>query len=273
MKNLLTILAALLMGTQTLAAQNDNQNQTDANTTHVYNSIVSRTDDQEGRHTWNLNLLGVSSESVNISISGNNRYKSHWNSDIGIANPYFGWSELSTKDFDLRTANSLEFGFNIIENTIWNNSRSFGLEIDLGCSWTRYVLKGDNVLYNTPGGQTVCAPYIHPEGRDYSRPRLTYASWRLPVMMHIRSTRHKHMFSIGAEAELRHHLRSRIKVGHNKKYYAEGHDLNINPASCNLIVSFGTKKFSIFGRYGLTEFFDQDNTKLSAHPFMIGLRF
>lgn len=273
MKPILTIATALLLGTQTLSAQEvatDSLQQ--ASSTHVYNSIVSRTDDQEGHHTWNLNLLGIGSESVNISVTRNKR-DNLWHTDMGISNPYFGWSELSSKDFDLRAANSLEFGFNIIETKGWNKSHTFGFEIDLACSWTRYALKGDNVFYNDAAGQTLCAPFVHPEGRDYSRSRLTYASWRLPMKLNFRDKAKHQQFSIGVEAELRHHLRSRIKVGHNKKYYAEGHDLSVNPISCNLLMSYSFKDFSLFCRYGLTDFFDQDNTQLSAHPFMIGISF
>lgn len=273
MKPILTIATTLLMGTQFLSAQEvaiDSLQQ--ASSTHVYNSIVSRTDDQEGHHTWNLNLLGVGSEDINITVK-QKPCPGRSTTSMGVEHPYFGWSELSAKGFDLRATNSLEFGFNIIETKRWNQSRTFGMEIDLGISWTRYAVKGGNVFYNDPDGQTLCAPFVHPEGRDYSRSRLTYASWRLPMKLNFRDKAKHEQFSIGVEAELRHHLRSRIKVGHDKKYYAESHDLSVNPFSCNLLVSYSFKDFSFIGRYGLTDFFDQGNTKLSAHPFMIGFGF
>lgn len=237
--------------------------------TRSYNRVVSRNANDE----WCLNFLSLSnstSDATTRTAGGHAYWKTTVN--VGLDRFFFGVAGLASDDIDLKAANSLEFGFNVLNLNHWSPSRKFCLTAELNIAWTRYKLQHNDV-FQMAGDQLICAP-IQPIGGpipDYSNSRLTYASWRMPVMLHWQNRKGGLSFAAGAEAELRHHLRSRIHEGKNKKKYVDLHDLGsgINPWGLNAVASIGFKDVHLFGRYGLTEFFS-DNSLLSATPFSVG---
>lgn len=237
--------------------------------TRSYNRVVSRNANDE----WCLNFLSLSN-STSDATSRTAGGHAHWKTTVsgGIDRFFFGVAGLSSDDIDLKAGNSLEFGFSVLTMNHWSPSRKFGITAELDIAWTRYKLQHNDV-FQMAGDQLICQP-IQPIGApipDYSNSRLTYASWRVPVMLNWRNRRGGFQFAAGAEAELRHHLRSRIHEGKNKKKYVDLHDLGsgFNPWGLNVVASVGFKDVHLFGRYSLTEFFS-DNTSLSATPFSVG---
>lgn len=253
---------------------------------HVYhyNSILSKTVTTEERNDtvleskirWNLSF------SLPAALSGDNQ-KSLDGKKVNANRPmkleacypllFFGLAGLSSDDFRLKTGNSWEWGMYPISGALRFPNRSCkrasGFTAALGFSRTSYRLKGDDVFHVSDDGMTVCSPK---EDLDYHKQRLVYWSWRLPVSYQcsFRADKQVYFFSVGAEGELRHHVRSRAHVGHMRKYIIDSGSLAVNPWACNLMLQFGTDDCGVFARYALTDFFDKGSTALQGIPFMIG---
>lgn len=172
---------------------------------------------------------------------------------------------------DLNPSGSFMFGFSVWDLRAYNSHRTFGVEASIDILWTRLAVKDGNVIHRNADGILVCDRYQHPEGRSYSRSRMTYASWNLPVTLNWRIGGSK--IYAGVEGELRHHLRSRIKVDKNKKYYADSHDMNVNPWGVNAVAGVGGKAGGVFMRMALTDLFVADKSELRGAPLSVGLVF
>jgi len=237
----------------------------------VNSTFVSHNGDSEAR--WSINLLGVNA----CSSESNFDFRlHHTDDDFGTPGFYFGISNMSSNDFDLKPGNSLEFGFTPIDFAWWNNRRNFGIVSGVGISWTRYAFK-ENVCIGklTPGSKYAVYPL---DGTGNSKSRVTYASWRVPVEFAFASR--NSLATIGVEGELRHHVRNRTKFEDpisgkvtKRHHYVSDNCLGVNPWGVNAVASIGTHGVSLFGRMALTEFFDKDETDLSGTPFMVGIRF
>lgn len=253
---------------------------------HVYryNSILSKTVTTEERNDtvydfktrWNLSfslpaaLSGDNQKSVNCK-----KKNAHRPMKLEPYYPilFFGLASLSSDDFRLKTGNSWEWGMYPISGALRFPNRSCkrasGFTAALGFSRTSYRLKGDDVFHVTDDGMTVCSPK---EDLDYYKQRLVYWSWRLPVSYQcsFRADKQIYFFSVGAEGELRHHVKSRAHVGPTRKYIIDSGSLAVNPWACNLMLQFGTDDCGVFARYALTDFFDKGSTALQGTPFMVG---
>ena len=268
MKKLFTLIATAFVSVSAMAQQ--------------FNSFVSH-DSKSTDVRWSINLMGMGA--VNSNNSTSIEFGPSFDKDTFVTTGfYFGISNLATNDFDLKPGSSLEFGFSPLDFALWNRSGRFGLITNLTISWTRYKQKHDDVFIWTDGtidgaakGKMILGDkndVLLLRGiNDYSNPRMTYASWRIPVELAVSNANHNWLITAGVEGEFRHHLRQRVKYGKNKKYYLSSHDMGVNPFGVNAVASIGFKGTSIFGRVSLTDFFDKDYTNLQATPFMVGIRF
>ena len=278
----------------------DNHTDSLANTSvqevHVYNNVVSKTVNIGGngsrKHSWKLNLTGLSTtsengdEDVKLNKFGEpvsfRRHNLGWHhsTDVGFDVIYLGWTELSSSDFDLNAASSWEWGFSLFDFHAWNRRETFGVSSHLILSRSSYRLRGDDAFHLADDGDVIIDDVLKTRTDNpisYSKQRLIHWSWRVPVMLNFQ-TRHRwgqspFRVSTGAEFELRHHIRSRAKVGSDKKYYLCRRDMNINPIGCSALVSIGTDDFSIFGRYLLTDYFKSNTRNIQAEAFMVGINF
>ncbi len=260
------VLAALCMGTS--MAQEDSL--------VVYNNLLSKSVSVENgitSHKWNLNFLCLNYDNNQVTPSRGG-WTTEW--DLGPEMIYIGSTQLVGDDVKLKPASSWEWGFDLMSVETWNRRKTFGYKFGLLLTRSSYRLDGDNA-FHVVGGNTVLDNALQGHvgkgmDRDYSRQRLIYWSWRAPFVFNFQPSR-VWGFSVGAEAELRHHVRSRAKVGKEKKYYIERHDLDVNPWSCNALASINVgKDFSITARYNITDFFG-DKANFDVQPFMIGLCF
>lgn len=270
---------------------------TDSTEVHVYNNVVSKSitigSNGTEKHSWKLNLTGFSISSENEldedvkynsfgePVSNRPRHRGwHHSTEVGFDLIYVGWSELASSDFDLNAASSWEWGFSMFDFYTWNNRETFGISAHLALSRSSYRMKGDEAFHLASDGDVILDNELKTRTDnpiDYKNQRLIYWSWRVPVLLNFQ-TRHRmgqspFRFAMGADFELRHHIRSRAKVGGDRKYYLCRRDMNINPIGSNAIIAIGTEDFTIFGRYALTDFFDTNTRKIQAHPFMIGINF
>lgn len=270
MKKLFLTIAVAIFTTSSMMAQNDSIASNED--THVFNDLVSLTTsvDEEGgiTKTWNLNFLKLTSEDT---YTNNNKTAHGW-VEVGLDYAYLGFSSLANSNVGLKPANSIECGLSLASINTWNRHNTFGVSTNFILSATNYKLQDDNVFHLDNDGNTVCEP-IDKSELDYKKPRLVYMSWRMPVMLNWKFRDSHTHFSVGAEAELRHHVRSLAKVGHKKRYDVCRQDMGINPWGCNIIASYGYKDVSIVGRYSLTKFFDGEKANFDGTPFMIGVAF
>jgi len=243
----------------------------------VYNGLLSKSvyiENGKPAHKWNLNFLSLSTtpEVEVLTVHPRGGWHTEWN--VGADVVYFGSTQLAGDDIDLNPASSWEWGFDLMKVESWNRRNTFGYKFGILLSRSSYRLDGDNA-FHVVNGRTVLDDALqghvgkhHDE--DYSRQRLIYWSWRMPFVFNFQPS-NVWGFSLGAEAELRHHIRSRAKVGNEKKYYISRHNLDVNPWSCNALASVNIgHDFSITARYNLTDFFG-DKAKFDVQPFMVGL--
>lgn len=259
MKTYLTLLFALVASTATVWAQNPTETADHADL-RVYNNFVSRTS-----AGWDFNFLSISTS----DLPGPTQKRARTYSFVGVEHLYLGLNGISSTGFTTRPANSLEFGFSLCGMGAYNYSRTVGLHLALYLSLSNFRLKDNDVFQVDAAGNTFCAP-IDPSVLKYSRSRLKYNSWRLPITLSFPMQQHPFSLSAGIEPELRHHIRSRVKKGHTRRYDVVRNGLDINPWGFNVVAGIRYQDFSIIGRYSLTEFFDKDHTTLRGTPFMIG---
>ncbi len=242
--------------------------QEEASETHVYNQFVSKTVNQDNTHKWNLNFLALESTSP--------KSKNGWShsTEFGPDRIYIGFAEMAnTKGFDIKPGSSWEWGFSLMSFETWNGRENFGFSTCLELTRSSYRIKGNDAFHTDANGWTVCDDALK-QGTDplnYSKQRLIHWSWRVPVMMTFRTSGHMH-YSIGAEAELRHHVRSRANVGKQKKYYINRNSLDVEPFGYNALVAFGNDDFEVFGRYNLSDMFGK-KSMVDCQPFSIGICF
>ena len=273
MKTLCTILvlaAMWTMGSAAMAASGGSG--ASANETIVYNKLVSKSYYRDGngnvRHKWNFNFPSVE------SIAPSDKH-SHWghSSIFGPDDIYIGFAGVVADGFDVKPGGCWEWGFSLMRFTTWSPSTRFGFNASLYLTRTSYRIKGNDAFHIDGQGRTVCDDALQQGASplNYSRQRLIHWSWRVPVEMYVRTSGGVR-YSAGIEGELRHHVRSRARVGHKKKYYIDRNNLDVNPFGWNVLAGFGTDDFTVFGRYNLTDFFG-DKSLVDAQPFTVGINF
>lgn len=230
----------------------------------VYNHFLSRTNG-----TWNFNFLSISNESKT-----NDKGRSCTTSQlVGIDNFYVGLTGLKdVKGFEFQQSRSMELGFDILTLKHYPRSQRFALLASLGLSWSRYMTQHNQVFQLSDNGDLYCGEWLDAK-KSFSRARLTYVSWRMPIMLQWASSNNNFKFAAGAELENRHHVRSRVKYGNTKRYDVLRHDMDVNPWGCNALVRLSFHDISLYGRYSLTPLFGTNHTALEGTPFSVGLSF
>lgn len=236
-------------------------------TTKVYNNFLSRTDG-----IWNLDFLSISTDMNKEDEWEYGTKHTRIYADLGPQDVWLSYSGLAnTKGFDQQVGHSLEFGFNLGRMQHWNASRTVGVQTSIGLSWNRYQTADKGVFQIDGNGDMFIGPWTTPRGdQNYSRSRLTYVSWRVPVMLQFQDRNQRNCFSVGVEGELRHHLRSRVRYAGHKRYDVERHNIPVNPWGLNAIAMYSIGDFGIFGRCALTDFFKDNKNGFDATPFTFG---
>jgi len=238
------------------------------------NGFIAHYNDGETR--WSINLFGLSASSENNHTNFDFDFGLHRDySEYCTPGLYFGLSNMISDDINLKPGNSLEFGFTPFDFAWWNRRHNFGIIAGVGISWTRNAFKKNEGIVNLGNDTFRLVPL---NGTGNSNPRMTYASWRLPI--EFAYTSHDCLFTAGIEGELRHHLRMRTKYEDpvtgkvtKRHHYITMHEMGVNPFGVNAVASIGCKGMSLYGRMALTDFFNKNETNLEATPFMVGIRF
>ncbi len=283
------LIAYLFCGTAMAAQESDStatvidstQTQDETSEVRVYNNVVSRTinigtSGEKDTH-WNLNLFGFSTSTSKSSDKKNylECLERHGLSVSVGDRIYLGWTGLSSSDFDINPASSWEWGFSLLNVQDWNRQKTFGIDISLMLTRSSYRMKGNDALHMVDGNVVVDDELKTRSENpiNYKRQRLIYWTWRVPVLMHFQTESKSVRFTVGADVEMRHHIRSRAKVGSERKYYLSRQDLNINPFGYNVIAGIGNENFTVFGRIPLSDLFDDNANGIQARPFSAGINF
>ena len=247
----------------------------ESDSTIVYNQLLSKEiyrADGITTKRWNLNFMTIETTTPSSSVTAKKRHWGH-TANFGPDNIYIGFSEMATDGFDIKPGSSWEWGFSLCDFKTWHPSKRFGFETALYLTRSSYRIKGDNAFHTDAEGYTVCDNALR-QGDDplnYSRQRLIHWSWRVPVQMYFK-TKSGFRYHLGVEGELRHHVRSRAHVGKDKKYYINRNSLDVNPFGYNALFGIGTRDFTVFGRYNVSDFFGS-KSRVDAQPFFIGINF
>lgn len=187
-------------------------------------------------------------------------------------------------------ANSFEWGSYFSQFELCHNKKkTFGLTASLGISNTYnyfdYVLgthyeeaiNSDNCTYFYYGGNNQDVPDGLVEDvnmRDIKKSYLRYWSLRMPVSAQLqwRVGGKKMAFSFGPELEWRFAMKSKIKYEDGGKHTVSD-NLAYNPFGVNALAVFSFRDFVIFGRAGLTQIFNKNNSHGSYVPVNLGVGF
>ena len=206
---------------------------------------------------------------------------------------YYAYSTLkATNNLMLihQRSNSFEWGsyFSQLE-LCHNKKKTFGLTAAIGISNTYNYLnciigthshtgiESDNCTYFYYGGDAEEMPEGF-EGiaykEDVKESYLRYWSLRLPVSAQLqwRIGNKKMAFSFGPEFEWRFAMKSKVKFNKGGKYTVSD-NLSYNPFAVNALAVFSFRDFVIFGRAGLTQLFNQNNSHESVVPVNLGVGF
>lgn len=193
-------------------------------------------------------------------------------------------------NFNLQKANSFEWGSYLFQYDICNNKRkTIGLTTALGFSntyfYSSYILgttttdNSSNYTYffrpadlNEEGNPIPDGvPGINTEELDGGSYR--YWSLRLPISVQFqwRVGGSRMAFSFGPELEWRFAMKSFTYLQNDK--FTVSDNLAYNPFGVNALAVLNFKCFVIFGRAGLTQMFNQDNSPIRVTPVNIGIGF
>lgn len=289
MKTLIMIAAIALTNICTMTAQQDSEAhhrhtiEQDADSvpslktieTKTYNNVLSKTTVTEVHNdtiiessTLNINLPWFPNVTRNPSGSGDggdNSFSWSWTWDDPeykehMSDIYYAFAFMADKNLPVNSVKSWEWGMYPLSGVLLH-SRNYQrmLTWGFGFSRTSFHIKDAAPSAGLPG---------------FTTQRFRYWSWRLPVCAEFQSQDHKSFFSLGIEAEMRHHVRAR-KYGDalsDPSILVVGHDKDlVNPWGCNLLLQAGTNSSGVIARLSLTDLFDQNVSPLQAMPFSIGL--
>lgn len=170
-----------------------------------------------------------------------------------------------------------------------NKKNTFGLTAAFGISNTYNHLDCFLGTYSHPGSNSPNSTYFYygndgevvPDGfeniidkGDIKKSYLRYWSLRLPVNAQLqwRIGGNKMAFSFGPEFEWRFEMKSKVKLEKGGKYTVSD-NLAYNPFGVNALAVLSFKDFVIFGRAGLTQFFNQKYSTESLVPVNLGIGF
>lgn len=250
-----------------------------------YNNILSKTvttverNDTVSKPTvrWNLafNIAALSGDK-NDNIFDNEAlsFPPLTKFDAKYPTVYVGMVDNSSDAFALDLTRSFECGMYLFKGG-WSFtkdflSHTFGVTTALGFSRTMLALDDKDVFYVDDKGMTVCSPM---EGMTYHKPRMTYWSYRVPVSLQWmeRTNRSTTFFSVGVEAEYRHHIRSYVSVKGDANHRIASHSLAVLPWSCNYLLQVGRGSWGFIWRGSLTEFFNKKSTDLGGRTVMFAI--
>ena len=193
-------------------------------------------------------------------------------------------------NFNLQKANSFEWGSYLFQYDICHNKRkTIGLTTALGFSntyfYSSYIL-GTTTTDNSSNYTYFFRPAdLNEEGNSIPDGLLStnpeeldggsyrYWSLRLPISVQLqwRVGGNRMAFSFGPEFEWRFAMKSFTYFQNDKLTVSD--NLAYNPFGVNALAVLNFKSFVIFGRAGLTQMFNQDNSPIRVTPVNLGIGF
>lgn len=195
-----------------------------------------------------------------------------------ISGIYLGYSRMADgflnfgnpEEVDLQANKSWDIGFTLFDGSLaLTRDNSWGLSAGLGWGYTSFRVDG-NYAFNKVDGMTQLTPGLEGEGA-YSQSRLRYFYFRIPVTVEWQKKFGRKgplFFSVGAEAEIRHGVKSKVKFAGQKRNI--GNDLNVHPLGVNLLAQAGYGDLGVYLRYSTYSLFQKDKGP-KLYPYSFGL--
>ncbi len=205
---------------------------------------------------------------------------------------YYAYSTLSpTNRHDMipLKSNSFEWGLYFSQVKLYHNKKNtFGLTSAFGISNTYNHLNCVLGPHNHPGTYSNNCTYLYygsdmeeaPDGWGnimdgrVKKSYLRYWSLRIPVnvLLKWRIGNKAMAFSFGPELEWRFAMKSKVKFEKGGKYTVSD-NIAYNPFGVNALAVFSFRDFVIFGRAGLIDLFNRNNSHEHFVPVNLGIGF
>lgn len=177
---------------------------------------------------------------------------------------YIGFSSLSddfysfgsTNRASLDASKSWEIGANLFTSSFsLSRDRHWGMTFGLGWGYRSFRLDGNQAFLKHEGATGIFA------GDDetvYSKSRLRYFHFRIPISIEWQTRIHKHrpvFFAAGPEVEIRHGIKSMAKVNGHKETLDKG--MYVHPVGINLLAQAGYGNLGFYLRYSTYGLFEK----------------
>ena len=186
-------------------------------------------------------------------------------------------------------SNSFEWGSYFSQFKLYHNKKNtFGLTSALGISNTYNYLNCVLGTHNHPGTNSNNCTYFYygsdmeeaPDGWGnvmdgrVKKSYLRYWSLRMPISVQLkwRVGNNAMAFSFGPEFEWRFAMKSKVKFEKGGKYTVSD-NIAYNPFGVNALAVFSFRDFVIFGRAGLIDLFNRNNSHEHFVPVNLGIGF
>lgn len=193
---------------------------------------------------------------------------------------YIGYTRLSN-DFlsfnpssgaNLNAGHSWEIGGNLFTGShAFGPTHNWGITIGLGWGYRSMRLDGNEAFREIDGVTTIVSGVNAEEPTEYSKSRLRYFYFRIPLSIEWQTRingKGPVFFAVGPEAEIRHGLKSKGKINGAKKTFDKG--LNGRPVGINLLAQAGYADIGVYMRYSTYGLFEK-NKGPELYPFSFGL--
>jgi hypothetical protein len=218
--------------------------------------------------------------SVNVSIPTWKKkgFNPHW-SGLGIGFANFTDLHLTQINdvggISLRSENSLEYNFNIIEACHPLSQKSnWAIVTGVGMRWSRYRIEGNQYIAETDG-----ITFLHPAppGATISASKLNITSLTIPLLLEWQNRRTENIpffVSAGLVGVVKTISSSKITYkdlsNHTQKAKMD-RGMNIRPISFDVLLQAGFDMIGVYAKYSPLELFENEKGP-KIHPVSIGLQ-
>lgn len=172
----------------------------------------------------------------------------------------------------LNASHSWEIGGNLFTGSrAFAPTYNWGITIGLGWGYRSMRLDGNYAFREIDGVTTIVSGEEAEEATEYSKSRLRYFYFRIPLSLEWQTRingKGPLFIAVGPEAEIRHGFRSKGKINGAKKTFDKG--LNGRPVGINLLAQAGYADLGVYMRYSTYGLFEKDKGP-ELYPFSFGL--
>lgn len=159
-------------------------------------------------------------------------------------------------NISLNASKSWEIGANLFTRYFsLSRNQHWGMTYGLGWGYTSFRLDGNQAFLKTEGATAI---FDGNEENVYSKSRLRYFHFRIPISIEWQTRIHKHgpiFLAAGPEVEIRHGIKSMAKVNGHKETLDTG--MYVHPVGINFLAQAGYGNLGFYLRYSTYRLFEK----------------